>query len=72
MKALYAWPNGLNDPQHPTYGGWGGFFEWGISADKQTWAYVNQQGTEANPIARKYETRPGTGDFRHARCIGFP
>jgi hypothetical protein len=54
---LYVWPNGLNDPEHPTFGGWGGIFEWGIGPDNQTYAYVNQQGTKANPVARKYETR---------------
>jgi hypothetical protein len=54
---LYVWPNGINDPEHPTYGGWGGLFEWGIGPDNQTYAYVNQQNTKANPVARKYETR---------------
>jgi hypothetical protein len=54
---LYVWPNGLNDPEHPTYGGWGGIFERGTGPDKETTAYVNQQGTNAGPIARKYETR---------------
>ncbi len=54
---LYVWPNGLNDPEHPTYGGWGGFFERGTGPDKETTAFVNQQGTSAGPVARKYETR---------------
>jgi hypothetical protein len=54
---LYVWPNGLNDPEHPTHGGWGGIFERGTGPDKETTAYVNQQGTNAGPIARKYETR---------------
>ena len=54
---LYVWPNGLNDPEHPGYGGWGGFFVRATSPDKQTEAYVNQRGTPANAISRKYETR---------------
>jgi hypothetical protein len=56
MEVLYAWPNGLNDPEHPTFGGWGGIFEWGTGPDRQTYAYINQPGTKANPVARKYET----------------
>jgi hypothetical protein len=51
---LYVWPNGLNDPEHPTYGGWGGIFERGTGPDKETIAYVNQQGTTAGSIARRY------------------
>ncbi len=54
---LYVWPNGLNDPEYPGHGGWGGFFEWGMGPDKQTVAYVNQQGTAINPVAKKYEDR---------------
>jgi hypothetical protein len=54
---LYVMPNGLNNPEHPTYGGWGGTFESGISPDKQTFAFVNQQGTQAGTTARKYESR---------------
>jgi hypothetical protein len=54
---LYVWPNGLNDPEHPTYGGWGGIFERETGPDMETTAYVNQQGTTAGSIARTYETR---------------
>jgi hypothetical protein len=54
---LYVWPNGLNDPEHPGYGGWGGSFAFGISLDKETSAYVNQQGAPANAASRKYEAR---------------
>lgn len=54
---LYVWPNGLNDPEHPTYGGWGGLFEWGTGRDGQTTSWVNQSGTKAGPIAKKYETK---------------
>ena len=54
---LYVWPNGLNDPEHPEFGGWGGMFERGVGPDKETTAWVNQSGTKANPIAKKYETK---------------
>ncbi len=54
---LYVWPNGLNEPEYPGYGGWGGFFVWAISPDKQTYAYTNHQGSSASAISRKYETR---------------
>jgi hypothetical protein len=54
---LYVMPNGLNDPEHPDYGGWGGLFVRGISLDKQTYAYTNHQGTQVNATSRKYEAR---------------
>jgi hypothetical protein len=54
---LYVWPNGLNVPEQPGWGGWGGFFAPGITADNQTTAYRNQKGTPPNSISRKYETR---------------
>jgi hypothetical protein len=54
---LYVFPNGLNDPDHPVYGGWGGFFERGVSTDKQTTAFVNQAETSAHAISQKYQTR---------------
>lgn len=53
---LYVMPNGLNNPEEPGFGGWGGFFARGIGADKTTTAYVNQLGASASPISRKYET----------------
>ena len=52
---LYVWPNGLNDPEHPAYGGWGGTFEWGMSPDNQTFAHVNQRGVQAYTISARYE-----------------
>lgn len=52
---LYVWPNGLNDPENPSGGGWGGFFKRGISPDSVTTAYVNQKNTPENAISRKYE-----------------
>jgi hypothetical protein len=53
---LYVLPNGLNTPEQPGFGGWGGFFAYGIGADKTTSAYVNQPGTPASSVSRKYET----------------
>ncbi len=38
---LHLLPIGLNDPIVPTHGGWGGFFEWGISEDKETKCFTN-------------------------------
>jgi hypothetical protein len=52
---LYVLPNGLNHPEQPGFGGWGGFFARGIGADKITSAHVNQPGAAANPVSRKYE-----------------
>lgn len=52
---LYVLPNGFNDPEHPAYGSWGGFFVWGRGADKATRAYVNHLGTPSHPVSRKYE-----------------
>jgi len=54
---LYVTPNGLNDPENPTYGGWGGMFVWDTGPDKATESYVNQGGTSVREAARKYEAR---------------
>lgn len=54
---LYVLPNGLNDPENPGGGGWGGYFIRGTGPDPATQAYVNQPGTPAHSISRKYETR---------------
>ena len=54
---LYVMPNGLNAPEHPGWGGWGGFFARGTGPDGVTTAYVNQPGTPAGPVSRKYEER---------------
>lgn len=54
---LYVLPNGLNEPENPGFGGWGGYFIWGTGPDNTTKAYVNQPGTPAHAISRKYETR---------------
>lgn len=53
---LYVLPNGLNVPGQPRFGGWGGFFAWGIGPDKKTRAYVNHSTTETHRISRKYES----------------
>ena len=36
-------PIGLNDPEHPTQGGWGGYFERGECPDGKTVAYTNHE-----------------------------
>ncbi len=54
---LYVMPNGLNDPEHPGWGGWGGFFARGTGPDGVTTAFVNQPGTSAGPVSRRYEER---------------
>ncbi len=54
---LYVVPNGLNDPEHPGWGGWGGFFAHGTGPDGVTSAFVNQPGTTAGPVSRRYEER---------------
>ncbi|PJJ83804.1 DUF1593 domain-containing protein [Mucilaginibacter auburnensis] len=54
---LYVWPNGLNDPENPSAGGWGGYFQRGISADSVTTAYINQKNTPANAISKKYQEK---------------
>ena len=40
---LYVMPIGLNDPEHPTQGGWGGYFERGECPDGKTVAYTNHE-----------------------------
>jgi len=54
---LYVMPNGLNDPENPGAGGWGGFFVWGTGPDNATKAYINHPGTSAHDIARRYAAR---------------
>jgi hypothetical protein len=60
---LYVWPNGLNDPEHPGYGGWGATFAFGITVDKVTSAYNNHQGTPENATSRKYQPRFYPAEF---------
>lgn len=54
---LYVLPNGLNVPEQPGWGGWGGYFVRATGPDGLTRAYVNQDGTAAHPISRSYEAR---------------
>lgn len=52
---LHVLPNGLNNPEVPNNVGWGGYFEWGIGKDDETYSFTNHSG-EANEISKKYET----------------
>ena len=54
---LYVLPNGLNDPEHPGNGGWGGYFSFSVSRDSSTSAFTNYREIKANAISRKYEQR---------------
>jgi hypothetical protein len=53
---LYVWPNGLNDPEHPGFVGWGGTFAKSTCRDNTTTAFNNHAGP-VREISRKYETR---------------
>jgi hypothetical protein len=50
---IHLLPSGLNDPDVPSQGSWGGFFLYGPSADGQTSAWVNQEGS-ASTTCHKY------------------
>ena len=52
---LYVMPNGLNDPNYPEQGSWGGYFEWGMGPDDETYAYTNHKGSSYR-TCRKLET----------------
>ncbi|MCJ8167562.1 DUF1593 domain-containing protein [Pontibacter sp. E15-1] len=52
---LYVLPNGLNNPENPGNGGWGGYFEWELSEDKKTDAYTNHGDSKARAVSKKYE-----------------
>ena len=41
---LHLLPIGLNDPNVPTHGGWGGYAAWGLSEDGKTSCYTNHSG----------------------------
>lgn len=49
---LHILPIGLNDPETPTHGGWGGWFAWSVSEDQSTSCFTN-----ASPPARDACTR---------------
>lgn len=40
---LYIMPVGLNNPDRPRQGSWGGYFEWAKGPDNETFAYTNYQ-----------------------------
>ena len=50
---LHVMPNGLNDPTEPKQAGWGGYFEWGLGMDKETFSYTNHEGF-ARETSQKY------------------
>ncbi len=50
---LYVMPNGLNDPEHPEYVGWGGYFVWDVSADGKNYCYTNVS-KPVNDISNNY------------------
>jgi hypothetical protein len=52
---LHVMPNGLNDPDAPGQGGWGGIFAYGQTVDGQTSAWVNEKGT-INTTCKKYNS----------------
>ncbi|MGF1635480.1 MAG: nucleoside hydrolase-like domain-containing protein [Cyclobacteriaceae bacterium] len=51
---LHIMPNGLNNPLIPNQVGWGGYFEWDIGPDNETYAFTNHQGS-AHDISLKYQ-----------------
>lgn len=51
---LHVMPNGLNDPDDPTQIGWGGCHEFGITPDRETYAWTNWL-QPIKDISDKYE-----------------
>jgi hypothetical protein len=51
---LYIMPVGLNNPDIPGQGSWGGYFEWAKGPDNKTYAYTNHQNP-AYDICRELE-----------------
>ncbi|MDA3818022.1 MAG: DUF1593 domain-containing protein [Prolixibacteraceae bacterium] len=49
----YVLPNGLSNPLEPGQVNWGGYFEWGIGPDDETFAYTNHTG-QAWEICSRY------------------
>ncbi len=43
---LHLLPTGLNDPNSPTHGGWGGYFAWGKGEDDVTSCFTNCRDPE--------------------------
>ncbi|MCK5703956.1 MAG: DUF1593 domain-containing protein, partial [Cyclobacteriaceae bacterium] len=61
---LHIMPNGLNNPEITNQVGWGGYFEWGIGPDRETYAFTNHQGS-ANDISSKYQAYFYTASFNN-------
>lgn len=53
---LHLLPVGLNDPNVPTHGGWGGYFAWGEGEDHETRCFSNYQNP-AYETCRRLEDR---------------
>ena len=51
---LNVMPNGLNDPEHPEQVGWGGCHQFGITPDRETYAWTNWQ-KPLKDISNEYE-----------------
>lgn len=51
---LHVLPNGLNSPAHPGWGSWGGYFEWAMGPDDDTYAYTNHEELEAHTTCTDY------------------
>ena len=51
---LHLLPTGLNDPNVPTQGGWGGYFAWGQGEDNETSCFTNCRDPEYS-ICRQLE-----------------
>jgi hypothetical protein len=51
---LYVLPNGLNDPNYPSQGSWGGYFRKVLSPDGVTTCYSNMRD-DIKSVSRKYE-----------------
>ncbi|WP_020210166.1 DUF1593 domain-containing protein [Gilvimarinus chinensis] len=52
---FYVLPNGLNYPENPGWGGWGGYFEMALTPDGETYALTNHSQIDAGAVSRKYE-----------------
>lgn len=51
---LHVLPNGLSNPSEPTMVGWGGYFQFSVSQDKETNCYTNFEG-KTKDSSQKYE-----------------
>lgn len=51
---LYVLPNGLNMPDSPEAGSWGGYFQYELSPDSLTSCYTNKRD-DIRRVSRKYE-----------------